>query len=532
MKKCVFVTLISFLIVAGIFAQSYNDYLAKAKQYESQKRWCFALGAYYDAMGTDELPENKKEAYDGYYTLKKLISYGNPGLGKYNQFTMHDEWKKLLIDAEQYGSSNNLYEIIVGNLEQGELDYTTKTTTYNAKVSYKKGSRYKNTIQIIENGYKEAYKEDWVDLPKEWPFYSVSSKQNNTYNVNGALIYVRTAKIFNQETTNYLNAFAIPDKNILTQQTTGLYDYKFNIVDSNGKELAKGKRWLLNESDNISFSEITPDVMDLIDNGEAFINPVACYLEYGKYSSADDKGGRSYIKNFPEVQLTLTKDDFICGNNNSNKIADNVNLTKLQFLTLDMIKIKELGIEILSTEVTQDLFETVTGKNPSTYKGDFLPVHCIHYDVPSDEAIIDFCNKLSEIKGLEPVYHYDERGNVKQDFSANGFRLPMKDEWLFAANGNEDYEYAGSNDLDEVGWYKGNSGMRIHPVAQKKANGFGLYDMNGNVLERTCNDFAFYMRFFMGGCWYNNKSDCWSKQCDGTYKNEAYGFRIVCKISE
>ena len=194
-----------------------------------------------------------------------------------------------------------------------------------------------------------------------------------------------------------------------------------------------------------------------------------------------------------------------------------------------MVSVDELGIEILSTEVTQELFEIVTGKNPSTYEGDFLPVHCISYDVDSDNAIVEFCNKLIEMKGLQSVYVLDEYGYVNQDFTANGFRLPTKDEWEAAAKGKKEFKYSGSDNLEDVAWYRVNSGMRIHPVAQKKSNEYGLYDMNGNILERTCDDYSLISRYFMGGCWYSDASDCYSKQCNGIFNDEAYGFRIVCK---
>ena len=146
MKKIVQLIFICICSVSTIFAQSYSEYLVKAKKYESQKRWCYALGAYYDAMGTDELLENKQEAITGFNTIKNEIKNGNPGIGKFNQFTIHDEWKNLLIDAEKYGSSNNMYEITIGELTQGDLDYSTKTATYNAEISYQKGSRYNNSI--------------------------------------------------------------------------------------------------------------------------------------------------------------------------------------------------------------------------------------------------------------------------------------------------------------------------------------------------------------------------------------------------
>nr|MCR4939581.1 SUMF1/EgtB/PvdO family nonheme iron enzyme [Treponemataceae bacterium] len=111
-----------------------------------------------------------------------------------------------------------------------------------------------------------------------------------------------------------------------------------------------------------------------------------------------------------------------------------------------------------------------------------------------------FCNELSRLSGFTPVYSVNGETDVKKwdyvphkgkslngeiDYnpSADGYRLPTIEEWRYAAKGGENYEYAGSYNLDEVGWHQENSGHRTHPVAQKKANGYGLYDMNGNVEE-------------------------------------------------
>ncbi len=122
-----------------LFAQSaeYMAFLAKAKQFETQKKWCHALEAYYDALGTNDEPSLKEEAYKGFTELKNAILSGNPGLGKFNPFTLHDEWKNLLIDAEQVGCSFSRYELTLGDLIQSDLDYATKTASYKAKISYK-----------------------------------------------------------------------------------------------------------------------------------------------------------------------------------------------------------------------------------------------------------------------------------------------------------------------------------------------------------------------------------------------------------
>jgi formylglycine-generating enzyme required for sulfatase activity len=102
-----------------------------------------------------------------------------------------------------------------------------------------------------------------------------------------------------------------------------------------------------------------------------------------------------------------------------------------------------------------------------------------------------YCNWRSARAGLQPAYTsqdsvgrtQDDGWEVQFDSLSNGFRLPKEAEWEYAARAGQNTRYAGSEDLTEVGWYSENSGSRTHPVAQKKPNGLGLYDMSGNVLE-------------------------------------------------
>ena len=70
------------------------------------------------------------------------------------------------------------------------------------------------------------------------------------------------------------------------------------------------------------------------------------------------------------------------------------------------------------------------------------------------------------------------------DKEADGYRLPTEAEWEWLARGGENYTYAGSNTVDDVAWYTTNTNdTGSREVKTKQANGYGLYDMSGNVYE-------------------------------------------------
>lgn len=150
-------------------------------------------------------------------------------------------------------------------------------------------------------------------------------------------------------------------------------------------------------------------------------------------------------------------------------------------------------------QITQAIYKAVTGVSPSEFKGEALPVETVTWL----EAIL-FCNKLSEIEQIEPCYTIS-KNQERVDFLplANGYRLPTEAEWEYACKaGDPSIRYG---DIDKIAWYKGNSENNPHPVGQKQANAWGIYDMLGNVWE-WCSDiydesvYGSY-RIFRGGGW-------------------------------
>ncbi|MDJ1178207.1 SUMF1/EgtB/PvdO family nonheme iron enzyme [Roseofilum sp. BLCC_M91] len=184
--------------------------------------------------------------------------------------------------------------------------------------------------------------------------------------------------------------------------------------------------------------------------------------------------------------------------------------------------------------ITQAQYEAVMGTNPSHFKGENRPVEQVSWH--DAQA---FCQKLSEL--------------IKQPV-----RLPSEAEWEYAARGgnrSQGYEYAGSNNLDEVGWYGGNSGSETHDVGKKKANELGIYDMSGNVWEWCAdewhsnytgapNDGSIWSnsdernqqknRLLRGGSWLSNSDNCRSRSRGSNAAGNRlrnYGFRVVCPLA-
>jgi len=176
------------------------------------------------------------------------------------------------------------------------------------------------------------------------------------------------------------------------------------------------------------------------------------------------------------------------------------------------------GFYLGKYEVTQAQWVKIMGSNPSSFKGDRLPVEQVSWDDSQN-----FCRQA-------------------------GFRLPTEAEWEYACRAGSTGAYSGTGVLNEMGWVRENSGSTTHPIGQKQPNAWGLYDMHGNVWEWCADWYGAYSagdvidptgaskgsdHVLRGGSWFNVARLCRSTDRSGFglgYRISLLGFRVVLPI--
>jgi formylglycine-generating enzyme required for sulfatase activity len=152
-------------------------------------------------------------------------------------------------------------------------------------------------------------------------------------------------------------------------------------------------------------------------------------------------------------------------------------------------KVKIKSFYMASTEVTQMQYYKVMGENPAHFK--------------TDKLGYDSRNNPIEKVSWDDAKRFVKKLNQKEGTSK--YRLPTEEEWEYSARAGSKTKWHFGNDessLKNYAWYNKNSGETTHPVATKKPNKFGLYDMHGNVWEWTS---SCYTKTYDSGCYKNFK---------------------------
>ncbi len=200
-----------------------------------------------------------------------------------------------------------------------------------------------------------------------------------------------------------------------------------------------------------------------------------------------------------------------------------------------------------ATEITQSQWEKVMGTSLRDMYDRARPSHDFgKYGVGENRPMyyvswqdaVDFCRRLSSLTG-------------------RNYRLPTESEWELAARAGKSggTKYAGSDNIDEVGWYVDNADMdrfnkgnpESHPVATRLPNPLDIYDMSGNVNEWVQDYYAPYSnepatdpvgarynddRVYRGGAFLSSKNYCrvsFRNSNSPDLASESIGFRVVCE---
>ena len=209
------------------------------------------------------------------------------------------------------------------------------------------------------------------------------------------------------------------------------------------------------------------------------------------------------------------------------------------FIEGGTVKYNNVDIEsfyISKYEITNSNYVNFLNKSNVSSNGVYKNVSIIN--ITSEDLQIEFINNKWQPKlGKEkhPMVMVNYYGALAFCEWANG-TLPTEIEWYYAASGGKignNFIYAGSDNLNEVGWYHDNSNGKSHEVGLKKPNELGIYDMSGNAWEWCLNDTLKSDKDFclhMGGSWFAQKQPSSILAHYGNtpdHFSNSVGFRII-----
>ncbi|MDY0151158.1 MAG: SUMF1/EgtB/PvdO family nonheme iron enzyme [Candidatus Cloacimonas sp.] len=461
----------------------------------------------------------------------------NQNLGGANAQSGSWYWGSWLMDNSTASLSFNNVNITPGTQHSLNFYYYTKnldpaTDQLKICLEYDTGTQWNNWFQLLFN-------------TQAWSLFSVNIPQTAST--------VRV-KILTQYANPSMNKYAHWDSfsikaeeaeftapiiyNTAVAQRTdgsGLVDISYDLFDANGDLCVVGLK--LSDDAGASFNYI-PNPANLTGNvGENIAPGIGKSIVWDAGAEGIDFDGSQYMLRFSADDPTRPiPENFV--------FVEGGTIYPTSGIYTGSLTVSSFYID--KYELTNAEWNAVMGSNG----GDTYPKAYVSWF-----GAIEYCNRRSLQEGLQPSYSYLSYGtdpenwpagwntnnanavNVSCDWTVICYRLPSEAEWEYAARGGlntHGYTYSGSNDLNFVGWYIGNSGNSVHPVGQLASNELGTFDMSGNLYEWCWDDFYDGSdRVVRGGVYnYDDYACAVSDQYDyyPTYGDYDIGFR-VCRVS-
>lgn len=328
MKKNILI-LIALFVGSALFAQSaeYKDLLAKGQQYEQEKKWVHALGAYYDAM---EAAPDLAEPFYAYKKLADTIESGNPGYGEFDDFSMYDGWVEIMQEYESYWSENIPRAIVFSDLKKDKMDMENRKVTYSVRINAVPTEKYSALEKVFSTGKEKAYKDSWVGYGADWPETSVYNSENDKkLSKKDGIPFIKSLGEGYKEgykdlgssnrpaftTDIYLEARV--SRYMGHTSSASLYEVSFRITDENNTSLFESGRVTVSKASGRIFDMreyefiVSQDIAKIIESKKIKFVPTAVYLRYGVINkfTVDDYDYK-WKKNLETLELPVSKVQF------------------------------------------------------------------------------------------------------------------------------------------------------------------------------------------------------------------------------
>lgn len=459
----------------------YESCMERAKNYEKNKSWIWALDEYYNAINSSRKGQELETAFNAYSELAGMIESGMPGRGEFDKFSLYESWKNLLIETEQYGNRVFPYELYFGSFQTIKLNLENKTADYSVRLAFTRSTRYLKTVGVVSKGYAKARQDSWTELPKEFPGRPVS---DDTFSVEN----------YGKKTSAF--AYSYDSSNVTDCKNVIPYEAVFEIVSDDGIVFAESQPYVLGDKTakeeysftdysgpDFTFNNVPSEGIKAIDAGKAYIRLKHLCLMYGDLNSNYFFRGRRnftggnrigvfiYLGNLHSDNKTTLADCAFCADGSLAEFEPMVTVSgkKVHCVFFD----------------TRKLFGVVFGDENLSLKS-------LWHESFLDYVAYVFCNELSKNMFRQPVYEKNcstalcdflvgedwakDDKTIKKNPSANGYRMPT---------------------LEEVRKFLAHSGDKSFPQVEDKGSVFTGEAYNYCTIDKQFVKGAYLMLYYL-----------------------------------